>query len=477
MAIEDGNLGNTGRSRRSFLLGLSSVGVAAALGGCSSGDGQQTTDPEPTAGEQPTPDDEQPTPGSETPTEPPADSDPYFEVGPTVGVETVATGLVSPSALVTADDGTDRRFIADQTGVVYVHDDDGLAAEPFLDIRDRLVAIGEGLPSWVSYDERGLLGLAFHPEFAENGRFYVRYSAPTSVTDIDHNERLSEFTVAEDGTADPDSERILLELEWHRPIHQAGSIEFGPDGYLYGALGDGLNPYNGQDISNLMGSIVRIDVDGRTGDRPYGIPEDNPLVGAEGLDELYAWGFRNPWKMAFSGDQLIVGDVGQADWEEVNVVERGGNYGWPLKEGTYCHDPQLGTSSEGECVVSGSRGEELINPVLEFPHFYEDQPVGYAVIGGHIHGGAVDELADQYVFGVFTRSFTEPAGRLLVAQPGEDRPWRTSVLRFADREELGIQVLSLGQDGEDTYVLGTRAPLAEDPLSKNEGVVLRLTEA
>ena len=466
--------GSDGRStRRTFLATLSATAAIGSLAGCSGGD---SSDDPTTTGDGAVPTDGgSPTTTAETP--PPDDSDPYFEVGPTVGVETVATGLVSPSALVTAEDGLDRRFVVDQVGVVYVHDEDGLADEPFLDIRDRLVAIGEDLPPWVSYDERGLLGLAFHPDFAENGRFYVRYSTPTTVPDIDHNERLSEFQVTEDGTGDPDSERILFELEWHRPIHQAGTIEFGPDGYLYGALGDGLNPYNGQDITKLMGTVVRIDVDDRTGERPYGIPADNPLVGTEGRDEIYAWGFRNPWKMAFSGDRLIVGDVGQADWEEIDVIERGGNYGWPLKEGTHCHDPQLGTSSEGECVVSGSRGETLIDPVIEFPHFYQDEAVGYAVIGGHVHGGAVDELAEEYVFGVFTRSFTEPAGRLLAATPEDDGPWTPRLLRFADREEFGIQVLSLGRDGEDTYVLGTQTPLSEDPLSASGGVVLKLTAA
>ncbi|MFC6974678.1 PQQ-dependent sugar dehydrogenase [Halomicroarcula sp. GCM10025709] len=237
--------------------------------------------------------------------------------------------------MATADDGTDRRFIVDQIGRIYVHGPDGLDPEPFLDLTDRLVAVGQNLPNWVAYDERGLLGLAFHPEFAQNRRFYVRYSAPPDDDELDHRERLSEFTATADGTrADPESERVLLDLPWYRPLHQAGTIEFGPDGYLYAALGDGLNPFNGQDITdNFKGSILRLDVDSRTDGKPYGIPADNPLVGSEGLDEHYAWGLRNPWKMAFSGDRLIVGDVGQATWEEVNVIERGGNYGWPLKEG------------------------------------------------------------------------------------------------------------------------------------------------
>ncbi|WP_277555874.1 PQQ-dependent sugar dehydrogenase [Halobaculum limi] len=456
-------------SRRQLLRTAGAVGVAGALAGCSFGGRQQTEEPEPTATDTATA-------TSSPDTESKGPSEPYFEQGATVGLEEVATGLSSPNALVTADEDVDRRFIIDQTGGIYVHDADGLRSTPFLDLSDRIVALGEGLPNWIPYDERGLLGLAFHPDFSENGLFYVRYSAPSDIEDIDHNEILSEFSVAEDGeTADPDSERILLDMPWHRPIHQSGTIEFGPDGYLYGSLGDGLNPYNAQDLTNLMGSVIRIDVDERKEDRPYGIPTSNPLVGEEGLDELYAWGLRNPWKMAFSGDRLIAGDVGQATWEEVDVIESGANYGWPLKEGTHCHDPQLGTSSEEQCVVESDRGETLVDPVLEFPHFDEEGfPVGFAVIGGHIHTGDVSAVEGDYLFGAFTSSFTTASGRLLAATPQDSGTWPIEELQVEGG--LDIQVLSFGQDGDDSYVLGTRAALADDPLTKNEGVVYRLTE-
>jgi glucose/arabinose dehydrogenase len=436
-------------SRRSLLRSFGAVGAAGLLAGCSSDERDAAPDNDSSGPDTPGGDDSDDNPDNGSDGGP----DPFFEQGPSVQLEEVATGLTSPSALVTAAESADRRFILDQAGQVYVHDADGLQSTPFLDLSDRLVAIGEGLPDWIAYDERGLLGLAFHPEFATNGLFYVRYSAPT---------------------ADPDSERILLELPWERPIHQAGTLEFGSDGYLYGALGDGLNPYNGQDLDNLKGCIIRIDVDERTGDLPYGIPQDNPLVGAEGRDELYAWGLRNPWKMGFSGDQLIVGDVGQATWEEVNVIEMGGNYGWPFKEGTHCHDPQLGTSTEEQCSVTSERGETLIDPVLEFPHFDEDgYAVGFAVIGGHIHTGDVDAVRDEYLFGVFTSSFTSASGRLIAATPRDSGRWPMRELQVDG--DLDIQVLSLGQDGGDSYVLGTRAALADGPLSQQQGVVYRLT--
>ena len=477
-ASADGADGAGNRTRRSLLHAIAATGIAGALAGCSldarqgAGPGETETDPQvPT--------------GTDAP-------EPYFEPGPTVRLEEVATGLASPSALVTADDGTDRRFVLDQVGTVYVVDAEGLREEPFLDLTDRLVAVGEGLPNWISYDERGLLGIAFHPEFAENRRLFVRYSAPSDDEEFDHRERLSEFTADDDGEGvDPETERVLMDLPWPRPIHQAGTIEFGPDGYLYGALGDGLNPFNGQDlVGTLKGGIFRIDVDGGSpdaapvgrgdgldadgGERPYGIPEDNPLVGAEGRDEYYAWGLRNPWKMAFSGDRLIVGDVGQAEWEEVNVIERGNNYGWPLREGLHCHDPQTGTSSDEGCVSESARGEPLVDPVLEFPHFADDRAVGFAVIGGHVHTGSVSALADSYLFGVFTSSFEEPAGRLLVADPSGSGRWPVREVQFSDRDALDIQVLSLGVADGDSYVLGTRAALAEDPLSRTDGVVYRI---
>ena len=459
---QDISSGSARLSRRRLLRTIGSVGVTGALAGCSSGGRdavRRTETPTPTQSGGPGP-------GGGTG---PAN---YFEQGPTVGVETVATGLVSPNALVSADG---RQFVLDQVGQVYELGDDGLQSTPFLDVSDRLVALGEDLPNWIAYDERGLLGLAFHPDFETNRTLYVRYSASSDDPELDHREILSEFTATEDRSAvDMSSERVLLDMPWARPIHQSGTLQFGPDGYLYGALGDGLNPFNGQNLDTLKGCIVRIDVDGRTGDLPYGIPEDNPLVGADGRDELYAWGLRNPWKMAFSGDRLIVGDVGQATWEEVNVIEKGANYGWPLKEGFHCHDPQLGTSSGGDCVRQSERGEDLIDPVLEFPHFDEaGDAVGFAVIGGHIHTGDIGPLQDEYLFGVFTSSFTSAAGRIIAATPQDAGRWPTREVRVEGG--LDIQVLSLGQADGDSYVLGTRAALSEDPLSTEKGVLYRLT--
>ncbi|NJK85753.1 MAG: PQQ-dependent sugar dehydrogenase [Bacteroidales bacterium] len=223
---------------------------------------------------------------------------------------------------------------------------------PFLDIRDKIIQLNSG------YDERGLLGLAFHPEYAENGRFFVYYSAPLRDEAPDwfnHTSVISEFAVSVDNNvADENSERIVMQIDQPQGNHNGGTLAFGPDDNLYISLGDGgggddvaaghvedwyeFNAGgNGQDIElNLLGSILRIDVDG---EEPYAVPSDNPFVEGEGLDEIYAYGFRNPYRFSFDmegGNEMYVGDAGQELWEEVSIVESGKNYGWNVKEGTHC---------------------------------------------------------------------------------------------------------------------------------------------
>ncbi|WP_226042046.1 PQQ-dependent sugar dehydrogenase [Natrinema sp. DC36] len=315
----------------------------------------------------------------------------YIGEGPTVGLETVAEGeLTAPTSLTVPDEDADRRFVTDQTGQIYVHGPDGLQDEPFLDISDRIVELME-------FDERGLLGLAFHPDFEENGRFFVRYSAPLQEDmpeDYDHTFVLSEFRTASDDneTADPESERRILEIPEPQFNHNSGSIAFGPDGYLYVGSGDGGGANdtglghvddwyddndggNGQDTEeNLLGGILRLDIDVESDEQPYGIPDDNPLVDQEGhRGEHYAWGFRNPWGMSFTDDgELLAADVGQNLIESVNHVRAGGNYSWNVKEGTYCFSTETPTTPPDECPnttpddVRG--GEPLLDPVLEYPH-------------------------------------------------------------------------------------------------------------
>ncbi|MGB3545240.1 PQQ-dependent sugar dehydrogenase, partial [Rubrivirga sp.] len=206
----------------------------------------------------------------------------------------------------------------------------------FLDLRTRVAAIG---------GETGLLGLAFHPDYATNGRFFVHYTAPQT-SNLDGGTiktRISEFARSASDALEADStrERIVLEADQPATNHNGGSIDFGPDGYLYIALGDGGGSddqfENGQDLTTLLGTISRIDVDDVPNGESYGIPADNPFVGdASARPEIFAYGLRNPFKMDVSAEGIFVGDVGQNTWEEVNRVEAGGNYGWNTVEGPEC---------------------------------------------------------------------------------------------------------------------------------------------
>jgi glucose/arabinose dehydrogenase len=428
------------------------------------------------------------TPATEAAETPDATETPEAASEPVVGVESIVTGLTAPLVLTSPDDDSGRLFIADQDGVIWILTEEGERLDtPYLDLSDRLVQLNPG------YDERGLLGLAFHPDYAENGRFFVYYSAPLregGPGGWDHTSHLSEFTVSSDSPdqADPESERIIMEVDQPQSNHNGGQLAFGPDGYLYIALGDGGSAHdvglghtaeigNGQDITNLLGSILRIDVDG---DDPYGIPEDNPFVGTEGRDEIFAYGLRNPYRMSFDSaedQQLFTGDVGQGLWEEVNIVTLGGNYGWPIKEGTHCFSPDSPRNPPDTCPDTGPRGEELIDPILEYQNANVAGGLGRAVIGGYVYRGSeLPGFEGRYVFGDWSLSFGQPLGTLFVATPPDDGgdEWPFEELEVAERPDgrLGEYVLALGRDATgELYVLTheTGGPQG------STGKVLRLT--
>ncbi|AHG04678.1 glucose/sorbosone dehydrogenase [Halobacterium sp. DL1] len=381
----------------------------------------------------------------------------FFTEGTEVGLRLVADGMTAPTDYAVPDDGSGRQFVTDQTGEVWVVTDQGRRETPFMTVSDRLVTLGEFNGSYASqtqaYDERGLLGIDFHPDFANNGRFYLHYSAPPNEATPegwDHVEVVSEFTTTEDGSnGDPASERVLLQFQKPQYNHDGGPMAFGPDGYLYVPMGDGGgandNLYghvedwydansggNGQDITeNLLGDVHRIDVDAQGDGTPYGIPEDNPFVGTDALDEIYAYGFRNPFGISFdSQGNLFVADAGQNLFEEVDVVEKGGNYGWNVKEGTHCFstesaaDPTAITDCpQNEPNEAPYDGSPLVDPVVEFPHTYQGESVGITVVGGHRYeADAVSGLQGKYVFGAWTTDTAreEPAGRILAATPPAD---------------------------------------------------------
>lgn len=386
--------------------------------------------------------------------------------------ELVADGFTSPVGAVVPRPG--EMFVPDQTGEITVVTDGDPRREPFLDIADRIVEL-EG------FTEQGLLGLAFHPDYPEDDRFFVRYSSPPRGNAPDgysHTFVLSSFRADPDArTGDPASESILLEIPEPQANHNAGAITFGPDGYLYVAVGDGgaggdqgtghvedwydaVAGGNGQDVTeNLLGSILRIDVDadGDDSERPYGIPEDNPLVGEDGLDEQFAWGLRNPWRMSFGPEgRLFAADVGQNAYEEVDIVEKGGNYGWNVREATHC----FGADS---CPTETPDGDPLLPPIIEYPHGGAAVS-GISVTGGYLYDGeAIPDLDGTYVFADW-----QSRGELFVASERSDGLWPVTAVPV---EGIGPFVPAFGRDTDGELLVCT----SEDGgIDGSSGAVYRL---
>lgn len=302
---------------------------------------------------------------------------------PDLQYELVVEGLMEPIAA-TFRPGTDWIFVIERAGKVRLVLGDRLRPDPVLDISDQVFT--EAL-------EQGLLGIALHPEFDANGRVFLTY------TDLEQTLRLVEFTIAGQGdaiTLDPASERLLLTVEQRGMYHQGGSLAFGPDGYLWVGFGDGggnADPdRHGQNPNTLQGTISRIDVN--SGD-PYGIPPTNPFAdGVGGAPEVWAYGFRNPWRFTFDREVVYVADVGEYEYEEINRIrldQPGGFYGWSIWEGPQCFRP-------GECVP-----EEAIFPNLSF--FHEGL---CAIVGGPVYRGALmPALNGHYFHADFCNGFVE----------------------------------------------------------------------
>ena len=376
-------------------------------------------------------------------------------IPPQIRLELVADGFTSPVALIDPGDGSGRLFLVDQTGLIWILSNGKRVEQPFLDLRAQLVELND------FYDERGLLGLAFHPDFSDNARFYVSYSghlqSGSSPEEWDHTTYISEFTVSTNDVnqADPNSELILLAMDKPGYNYEAGHIAFGPEGYLYIATGDSVSDpateagKYAQDVNSLLGKILRIDVDGTadTG-QSYLIPADNPFTTGAGRPEIFAYGFRNPYRFSFDvseeeGIRLFVADVGQALMEEVNLVEAGSNYGWPIREGTRCFNSQRWDQPLEGCSTSG-----LSEPIIVYPH----QGDLSAIIGGFVyHGSAIAELRGGYIFGDWGRG----DGHLFVARPG---PLNLGTWTITEMPiEVG-QLLGIGRDESGELYLLTKAP-------------------
>ncbi len=400
-----------------------------------------------------------------------------------IALQPLAMGIPSPVMLTHAGDGSGRKFVVSQTGQIWVLNAiNQLLAQPFLDLQGLGVLVTlDGF-----FDERGLLGLAFHPDFATNGRFFVRYSAPRvgvqgepcfGTTRGCHTSVVSEFMVQGDPTtnnvADPQSERVIFTLDQPQFNHDGGHIAFGPDGYLYIALGDGGGAHDGladnppshgpighgQDKNTLFGAILRIDVDTAPPmGQQYVVPQDNPFVGVAGADEIWAYGLRNPYRFSFDDmqggtNQLICADVGQNLWEEVDVIVKGGNYGWVTREGFDCFDPLNPDTPLANCPATGPDGEPLLDPALVYGH-----DVGLAIVGGHVYRGqSVPELVGKYVFGDWSTSFGDADGQMFAADIDGPTAWMRRDLQIQPgNQSFGRVLLGFGIDeGGELYVLGS----------------------
>jgi glucose/arabinose dehydrogenase len=409
-----------------------------------------------------------------------------------IGLRTVATGLTAPNwgtfAPLPRLLRQRRLFVTDQPGILWAIDLFRRPKKVFLDVTDRLVDLGIAGPG--TFDERGLLGVAFHPSYADNGLLYTYTSEPVNgpadfstlppETEANHQTVITEWQVPNplnlSSVVDPSTARVLLRIDQPQFNHNGGALNFGPDHKLYISLGDGGaaddqgeghgTVGNGQDPSNPLGAILRIDPLGSSSaNGEYGIPADNPFVGQKGMvEEIFAYGFRNPFRFSFdqSSDLLIAADVGQNDVEEIDVVFAGDNYGWNLKEGTFCFnsngdDPGFVT----ECV-SELGATELIDPIAEYDH---DE--GIAVIGGFVYRGRrVRELRGRYIFGDLARTFNSD-GRLFMLEDDLS----ISELQIQRRDGLELFLLGFGQDVRgEIYVLAnsTGVPFGET------GVVLKI---
>jgi len=327
-----------------------------------------------------------------------------------------------PVALLQAPGDDTRWFVVEQPGIVRVFDNQAnvAASSVFADISARVDD---------SFNEAGLLGMAFHPDFALNGEVFLSYTRGGPLTSV-----VSRFTVEASGDSlDEASEEVILEAAQPNSNHNGGNIRFGPDRLLYAGFGDGGGAGdpngNGQDTSTYLGSIVRIDVDGAP---PYEIPGTNPFAnnaecmggaGNASCPEIYAWGFRNPWRFSFDrqGGQLWVGDVGQGSWEEIDRVQRGQNYGWNEREGAHCF--------ASTCSLMN------VDPIAEY-----DRSLGQSVTGGYVYRGtAIPRLVGTYVFGDFVSGqlFSVPA----------DSPQGT-VPDVRIDTSLNISSFGQGEDGE-----------------------------
>jgi glucose/arabinose dehydrogenase len=309
----------------------------------------------------------------------------------TVNSAKVTDGIKAPTAM--AFPAANKAWVTEQTGAIRLIKDGKLTDIAVLDVKDKMIKVNSG------YEERGLLNVTLHPKFATNGKFYIFYSRPyknePGKPRFNHTDVVAEYKMLPNSDqADPNSERIILTQDKPDGNHNGGGIVFGSDGYLYVTFGDGGGQHdqhgpigNGQNLNTWLGKVLRINIDV---DSTYSVPKDNPFVGKPNVKpEIWAYGFRNPYRISVdrASKQLFIGEVGQDKWEEVDLLQKGANYGWRVVEGNHCHNPENG------CDFAG-----FVPPITEYAH-----SEGVSVIGGYVYNGKqIPSIKGKYIFGDWT---------------------------------------------------------------------------
>jgi glucose/arabinose dehydrogenase len=422
-----------------------------------------------------------------------------------VTLTTVMTGLISPVGGAVAPGMGNRIFVLDQPGRIwslYVSGPTAGKSSLFLDVSSRLVPLGLFAP--LNYDERGLLGLAFHPDFQSNGLFYTFTSEPAAghtpdfttrkaprsplqPNEVEEQSVITEWHVV-GGKVDLASARELLRIGKPQFNHNGGALAFGRDKMLYISLGDGGHENdegsghapggNAQSLAanNVLGKILRIDPLGRnSANHGYGVPADNPFVGKAGADEIWARGFRNPYRMSFDTGtgKLWAGDVGQNDIEEADIVTKGRNYGWPIKEGSFLFDDGTCLKPVHGFVYQDSPGvpARLADPIAEYDHVDGAglPETRVAIVGGFVYRGTkIPSLKGRYVFGDYSADIGQSvAGHMFVLDANN----QVRELVATNRNPLALAVLGWVQDARgEVYLLAN----GTGTLTGVTGMVLRI---